>query len=126
MTRLLEIESLNIGFGDVPAVRNLDLSIGVGETLALVGESGSGKSATALSILRLLPRSATVGGRIRFQGRDLLAMTQRGLRDISGREIGMIFQEPMVSLNPVLRVGEQIAETIIRKRSISTPLRACA
>ncbi|MDM0086685.1 MULTISPECIES: ABC transporter ATP-binding protein [unclassified Variovorax] len=119
MTPLLAIESLNVSFGGVPAVRAVDLSIGIGETLALVGESGSGKSATALSILRLLPPDATISGRVLFQGQDLLAMPQRRLRDLSGREIGMVFQEPMVSLNPVLRVGEQIAETLVRHAGLS-------
>ena len=119
MPKVLEIDSLDVRFGEARAVRGLSLSVDAGETLALVGESGSGKSATALSILRLLPGTASVDGRILFEGRDLLQLPPRQLEDVRGRDIGMIFQEPMVSLNPVLRVGEQIAETLVRHAGLS-------
>ena len=95
-------------------VDHLSISISEGESLALVGESGSGKSMTALALMGLLPEpSVTVGGgSIRFRGSDLLAMPRRERRRITGRDIAMIFQEPMTSLNPVMRIGDQIAEVI--------------
>ncbi len=91
---------------------SVSFSIGEGETLGLVGESGSGKSATSLAILRLLPPSAQIAGRIEFQGTDLLALDAESMRRHRGREIAMIFQEPMTALNPVMRVGDQIAEAV--------------
>jgi peptide/nickel transport system ATP-binding protein len=109
---LLHIQDLSIRFGSAAAVRALTLRIDPGESLGLVGESGSGKSVTALAILRLLGESATVTGCIRFDGRDLLALSEAGMRRLRGREIAMIFQEPMTALNPVMPVGEQIAEAV--------------
>jgi oligopeptide/dipeptide ABC transporter ATP-binding protein len=92
----------------------VSFAIRAGETLAVVGESGSGKSVTAMSILRLVPQppGRIVGGRITFKGRDLLAISEREMRAIRGKEISMIFQEPMTSLNPVYTCGEQIIETL--------------
>ena len=112
---LLEVRDLHVGFpgeaGEVLAVRGVSLSIEPGETLALVGESGCGKSVTALSLLRLVaPPGRIVSGEIRFRGRDVLALDAAGLQALRGREIAMIFQEPMTSLNPVFRVGDQIGE----------------
>ena len=109
---LLSIDHLNIRFGSTHAVRGLSLDIAAGESLGLVGESGSGKSVTALAILRLLDPAASVEGRIAFDGRDLLALSAEELRKLRGREIAMIFQEPMTALNPVMPVGEQIAEAV--------------
>jgi peptide/nickel transport system ATP-binding protein len=109
---LLRIDNLHIHFGAAPAVRGLSLRIDPGESLGLVGESGSGKSVTALAILGLLGEAATVTGRIEFDGRDLLALPPNALRRVRGREIAMIFQEPMTALNPVMPVGEQIAEAV--------------
>ncbi len=109
---LLHIQDLNIRFGAAQAVRELSLHIDPRESLGLVGESGSGKSVTALAILRLLDESATVTGRIHFEGRDLLTLSQTEMRRVRGREIAMIFQEPMTALNPVMPVGEQIAEAV--------------
>jgi len=99
----------------VHAVDGLTYDLHPGKTLAIVGESGSGKSVHALSILRLLnePPARIVAGEILFQGRDLLKMSPDELREIRGNRIAMIFQEPMTSLNPVMRVGEQIAEAIV-------------
>ena len=99
----------------VKAVDGVTYDLYPGKTLAVVGESGSGKSVHALSILRLLPEppAKVVGGEILFQGRDLLKMGPEEMRKIRGNRIAMIFQEPMTSLNPVLKVGEQIAEAII-------------
>ena len=109
---LLRIENLNIRFGSAPAVRGLSLEIGEGESLGLVGESGSGKSATALAIMGLLDGAASVEGKIEFDGRELLRLDAESLRRLRGREIAMIFQEPMTALNPVMPVGEQIAEAV--------------
>jgi oligopeptide/dipeptide ABC transporter ATP-binding protein len=100
--------------GLIRAVDGVSLEVRAGETLALVGESGSGKSVTALSILRLVarPQGRIVGGEVRFRGRDLLRCSDAEMRAIRGREISMIFQEPMTSLNPVLTCGDQIAEVV--------------
>jgi len=122
---LLEIEGLKTHFftrdGVVRAVDGVSFSVAPGETLAVVGESGCGKSVTSLSILRLIasPPGRIVEGSIRFQGQDLLALSERGMRDIRGNEISMIFQEPMTSLNPVLSVGRQITETLTLHRGLS-------
>ena len=110
---LLELKHLSISFGrNKQAVHDLSLSIQRGERLALVGESGSGKTVTALSILRLLAQ-ARVGGEIRFDGRDLNQASDRDLRQVRGRDISMIFQEPMTALNPLYSIGSQIAETLV-------------
>ncbi|MBX9591157.1 MAG: ABC transporter ATP-binding protein [Hyphomonadaceae bacterium] len=115
---LLEIDGLKTHFftrdGVVRAVDGVSFSVAPGETLAVVGESGCGKSVTSLSIMRLIasPPGRIVEGRIRFQGADLLALSEREMRDIRGNDISMIFQEPMTSLNPVLTIGRQITETL--------------
>src|ERR1700723_3559459 len=109
---LLEVKDLSIAFGQQAAVRGISFHINPGETLGLVGESGSGKSATSLGILRLLPHTAKIAGRIRFSGDDLLGLHEDTMRRRRGREIAMIFQEPMTALNPVMRVGAQIAEAV--------------
>jgi len=105
----------------IHAVNGMSLDLWPGEVLGLVGESGCGKSVTALSILRLIPRAVgrVVEGEIRFEGRDLLALTPRELASVRGRDISMIFQEPMTSLNPVLRVGDQVAETLQLHQGLS-------
>lgn len=109
---LLHIEELNICFGDTPAVRSLSLGIAEGESLGLVGESGSGKSVTALAILGLLGEAATLSGHIAFDGHDLLSLPPAAMRRLRGREISMVFQEPMTALNPVMPIDEQIAESV--------------
>jgi peptide/nickel transport system ATP-binding protein len=114
-TPLLEVEDLSVRFasrGDRPAVSHLNLSVAAGEVLGLVGESGSGKSVTALAIMRLLDPAAQVEGRIRFDGEDLLGLSSEAMRRKRGRDIAMIFQEPMTALNPVMTIGEQVAEAI--------------
>jgi len=122
-TPLLDIRGLDIQFrgarGPIQAVRGLDLQIQRGETLALVGESGCGKSTTALSILRLLAPGATLRGNILFDGRDILAMAPPALRALRGRDISMVFQEPMTSLNPVHSIGAQIVETLRQHEPLS-------
>ena len=110
---LLDVAGLTIQFPTGTPVIDFGFAVAEGETVAVVGESGSGKSLTALAIMRLLPRSAKIAaGRIRFAGRDLLALPEPEMRRVRGREIAMIFQEPMTSLNPVLTVGRQIAEVL--------------
>jgi peptide/nickel transport system ATP-binding protein len=114
---LLDISNLRVSFataqGEAVAVDGVTLNIDAGETVGLVGESGCGKTVTALSILRLLPPSAAIiGGQILFEGRDLLTLPENGIRAVRGKDIAMIFQEPMSSLNPVFTVGDQIAESI--------------
>ena len=114
---LLSLRDLHVSFptrdGDVPAVRGVDLDLPAGETLAVVGESGSGKTVTALSIMGLLdPPGRVVRGSVWFDGRELTALPVAELRKVRGRRIGMVFQEPMTSLNPVFTVGDQIAEVL--------------
>jgi len=100
--------------GPIPAVDDVSFEIHPGETLGLVGESGSGKSVTALSIMRLVqPPGRIAAGRILFKGRDLLALDEPAMRAVRGAEISLIFQEPMTALNPVFRVGDQIAEALV-------------
>ncbi|PLZ02534.1 glutathione ABC transporter ATP-binding protein GsiA [Burkholderia sp. WAC0059] len=119
MMKLLEVHDLRVRFGDHLAVRGVDFDIAEGETLALVGESGSGKSASALSLLQLVPEPGRVSGSVRFAGRELLGLAPREVRALRGREISMIFQEPMTSLNPVLTVGAQIVEVLRQHEPLS-------
>ena len=109
---LLRIEDLRVRFGANEALHGISLEIAPGEALGLVGESGSGKSVASLAVLRLLPPTAAVTGRIVFAGTDLLSLKEREMRSRRGREIAMIFQEPMTALNPVMRIGTQIAEAV--------------
>jgi peptide/nickel transport system ATP-binding protein len=111
MGALLQIRDLRIRFGAMEAVHGSSLSIDEGEVLGLVGESGSGKSATALAILGLLGPAAKVSGEILWRDNDLLQQPASHWRKIRGREIAMIFQEPMTALNPVMSIGRQVAET---------------
>jgi ABC-type dipeptide/oligopeptide/nickel transport system ATPase component len=114
---LLDVQNLSVTFAGssstVNAVDDVSFQVEAGETLGLVGESGSGKSVTAFSILRLLqPPGRITGGRVIFEGRDLLALSEREMREVRGARISLIFQEPMTALNPVMRVGDQIAEAL--------------
>ncbi|HEY1432352.1 MAG TPA: ABC transporter ATP-binding protein, partial [Stellaceae bacterium] len=122
---LLEVADLRTWFftrdGVVRAVDGVSFHVAPGETLAIVGESGCGKSVTALSVLRLIPSppGRIVSGAIRFAGRDLLDLSEAQMRQVRGNEISMIFQEPMTSLNPVLTIGRQIAETLTLHQGLS-------
>jgi peptide/nickel transport system ATP-binding protein len=109
---LLEIENLSLTIGGTPILKDVDLAIAAGEVVGLVGESGSGKSMTALTIMRLLPHPARAGGRVAFDGIDILAASEDQMCALRGDDIGMVFQEPMTALNPVKTIGEQVAEGI--------------
>jgi peptide/nickel transport system ATP-binding protein len=125
MAPLLEIRGLKTHFatddGILQAVDGVDLTINKGETLCVVGESGCGKTVTAMSILKLIamPPGRIVSGQIIFEGRDLVPLSSRQMDDVRAKDIGFIFQEPMTSLNPVLTIGEQIAESLRRHEGLS-------
>ncbi|KYG22263.1 peptide ABC transporter ATPase [Bradyrhizobium sp. AT1] len=125
MAPLLEIKGLKTHFstddGILQAVDGVDISINRGETLCVVGESGCGKTVTAMSILKLIamPPGRIAAGQIIFEGRDLVPLTSNQLDEIRAKEIGFIFQEPMTSLNPVLTIGEQIAESLRRHEAVT-------
>ena len=121
----LDIQNLKVSFatpkGKLTAVNGISFHLNQGETLALVGESGCGKTVSALSILRLLPEppAEISSGKILFSGQNLLSLNAKALQDLRGRSISMIFQDPMTSLNPVLTIGEQIAETLLRHTTMN-------
>lgn len=125
MENILEVKDLNISFhtfsGEVQAIRGVDFELKKGETLAIVGESGSGKSVTTKSIMRLLPpgNSEIKSGQILFDGKDLTKLTDRQMQKIRGKDISMIFQDPMTSLNPTMPVGRQIMEPLIKHQNMS-------
>ena len=120
MASLLDIRGLSVSFGGVPVVRGLDLRLEKGRTTCLVGESGSGKSMTAFSIMRLVPEPGRIEAEaMLFDGDDLLKLPEKAMRSRRGRDISMIFQEPMTSLNPVLRIGRQIAEPLELHQGLS-------
>jgi len=123
---LLSINDLHVSFGTEPdtvdAVRGINLNVERGEIVGIVGESGSGKSASMLSVMRLLATSANTRGSVCFNGKDLFSASNREMREIRGGKIGMIFQDPMTSLNPSFRIGSQIAEAIIRHQHVSTKI----
>ncbi|MCZ0716956.1 ABC transporter ATP-binding protein [Aerococcus kribbianus] len=122
--RILDVNDLRISFdtysGEVQAIRGVDFHLNKGETLAIVGESGSGKSVTVRSIMKLLANNAMIkGGEINFEGSNILEKTDKEMQKIRGKDIAMIFQDPMTSLNPVIKIGKQIAEPIILHQDMS-------
>ncbi|MFD2210802.1 ABC transporter ATP-binding protein [Virgibacillus halophilus] len=125
MEHLLKVDQLKVNFktygGEVKAVRDVSFHVDQGEIVAIVGESGSGKSVTVQSIMGLIPTPPGMikGGSIHFEGKNLLALSKRQMRKIKGSKIGMIFQDPMTSLNPTMKVGKQIAEALITHRHLS-------
>ncbi len=125
MERLLELKNLEVSFdtyaGEVQAVRGVSFHLDKGEALAIVGESGCGKSVTAQSIMRLIPSppSRVKNGSISFNGKEILKLSERQMQAIRGSEIGMIFQDPMTSLNPTMTIGKQIMESLIKHRHLS-------
>ena len=123
-TPTLEVRNLRTHFftraGVVKAVDDVSFSIGRGKVLGLVGESGSGKTVTGFSVLGLVdPPGRIVGGEILFQGRDLAKMSEKEMRDLRGNRVAMIFQDPMMTLNPVLRVDTQMIETVLAHKKVS-------
>jgi oligopeptide/dipeptide ABC transporter ATP-binding protein len=125
MSALLQIQDLETHFesdmGTVKAVDGVSYDVEAGETLAVVGESGCGKSVTALSVMRLIPNppGRIVGGQILYKGKDLLTLSNEEMRKVRGQEIGMIFQEPMTSLNPVMSIGKQLMEPLIKEMGMT-------
>ncbi|KAA9007611.1 ABC transporter ATP-binding protein [Paenibacillus spiritus] len=125
MEPILQVKDLHVSFfvkgGEVQAVRGMNFEIGKGETVAIVGESGSGKSVTAQSIMRLIPSppSLVKKGEIIFQGEDILKKSMKQMESIRGKDIGMIFQDPMTSLNPTIKVGKQITEVLTKHQKMS-------
>src|SRR4249919_4327607 len=122
--RLLEVKDLKVQFrtedGLVRAVDGVDFELDRGQVLGIVGESGSGKSVTAMTLLGLTrDRNTSFEGQVLYKGQDILALPESDLRDVRGNEIAMIFQDPMTSLNPVYKVGDQIVEAILTHESIS-------
>ncbi len=123
---LLEVKDLTIHYvtedGDVQAVNGISFAVDQGKTLGLVGETGAGKTTTALGILRLVPEPGRIlSGSIAYKDRDILTMSDYEVRDLRGNEISMIFQDPMTALNPVMTVGDQIAEVILRHQNCTKP-----
>ncbi len=118
---LLSVENLRTAFTggvqDIVAVDGMSFTVNAGETVAIVGESGSGKSVTAMSVLRLL-NNARLEGQVVFEGRDLLSLHANQMREVRGNKVGMIFQEPMTALNPVMKIGAQIAEAFILREGM--------
>jgi peptide/nickel transport system ATP-binding protein len=119
-TPVLAIKDLRIQIGGLDVVDGVSLTAGRGRILAIVGESGCGKSLTALSILRLLPKAARIAdGRIELEGTDLAHLSEKNLEDIRGNQASIIFQEPIASLNPLMRVGAQVEEALRLHRGLS-------
>jgi oligopeptide transport system ATP-binding protein len=125
MENILEVKDLHISFhtyaGEVQAVRGINFEVRKGETVGIVGESGCGKSVTAQSIMQLIPKPPVdyKQGQIVFNGQDLLKKKEKEMEKIRGNDIGMIFQDPMTSLNPTMKVGQQIAESLIKHQKLS-------
>ena len=117
---LLDISGLTLSIGALPILRDVTLSIAAGEILAVTGESGSGKSMTALAVMRLLPQAAATRGAVYLEDEDLCDLSEDEMCQRRGRDIGMVFQEPMTALNPVMTIGAQVMETILIHTETST------
>jgi oligopeptide transport system ATP-binding protein len=120
---LLDVEDLQVSFrtreGEVHAVNGIDFSLDTGETLAIVGESGSGKSQLVMALMGLLAENGRASGVARFKGRDLMSLSQKELNGVRGKEIAMIFQDPMTSLNPFLTIDQQMSEVVMHHQDLS-------
>ena len=126
MSNLLEVKNLQVSFqtffGEVEAVRGISFNVEKGKTLAIVGESGCGKSVTAGSIMKLLPQPPVLykGGEILFEGENLIPKSEKEMNEYRGNKIAMIFQDPMTSLNPTMKIGKQIVEGLRRHKKMSS------
>jgi peptide/nickel transport system ATP-binding protein len=116
---LLTVSNLSLRIGETPILRDIDLSVDAGQVLGIIGESGSGKSMTALSIMQLAPAGTQFGGSIVLDGQELIGRPERDMCAIRGRDVGMVFQEPMTALNPLMTIGDQVAETVLVHRRIA-------
>jgi peptide/nickel transport system ATP-binding protein len=124
MSHLLEVNDLEVKFGlrqgDLTAINGISFNLDKGERMGLVGESGAGKSVTGFAIINLISKPGFIsGGRVMFNGQDLAALSEEAMREIRGNQISMIFQDPMMTLNPVLTIGTQMVETLQAHRSIT-------
>jgi len=119
MSEVLRIEDLSVTIAATPIIKNVSLSVAAGEILGLVGASGSGKSMTARAIMQLLPPDAGMSGSVQLRGESLSRMSAVQMQAVRGRDLGMIFQEPMSALNPLMRIGDQVAETVLLHRAVS-------
>ena len=122
--RILDVKNLKVDFhtyaGEVKAIRDVSFHLDKGETLAIVGESGSGKSVTTKAIIGLLANNAkVVGGEINFNGQDILKKSEKEMQSVRGKEISMIFQDPMTSLDPTMKIGQQIAEPLMKHKGMN-------
>src|SRR5712692_2480611 len=108
----LVVENLSVRVGSIEAVHQLSFALEAGQRTGLIGESGSGKTLTALAIMGLLPEGLTASGKVLYRDRDLLAMSERELCQVRGDRMAMVFQEPLTALNPVMKIGEQVAEPL--------------
>ena len=116
---LLEVRNLTIRFGSTTVVDDVSFDVDAGDRLGIIGESGSGKTLTSLAIIGLLPETANISGSVKFNGRELTNLKDRELSAIRGRHIGMVFQEPLTALNPLMRVGKQIAQPLRNHQGMS-------
>jgi peptide/nickel transport system ATP-binding protein len=116
---LLTIKDLSLRIGDIEILRDIDLSLEPGEVLGIIGESGSGKSMTALSVMQLAPAGTVFGGSILLDGQELIGKPEREMCQVRGRDVGMVFQEPMTALNPLMTIGDQVSETVRVHRTVS-------
>ncbi|MDN4608118.1 ABC transporter ATP-binding protein [Sporosarcina highlanderae] len=125
MNRLLEVENLGVNFktygGEVKAVRNVSFHVDKGEIVAIVGESGSGKSVTVQTVMGLIPKPPAIinSGKVLFEGKDLMTLSKKQLKKVNGSKMSMVFQDPMTSLNPTMKIGHQIAEVLIVHKNLS-------
>ena len=116
---LLEVRNLSIRFGSTTVVDDVSFDVDAGDRLGIIGESGSGKTLTSLAIIGLLPETANISGSVKFNGRELTNLKDRELSAIRGKHIGMVFQEPLTALNPLMRVGKQIAQPLRNHQGMS-------
>ncbi len=117
--KFLEVENLTISFNNKVVVNNVSFSVSAGERLGVIGESGSGKTLIALAIIGLLPEAATVTGSVRLAGEDLMALNDQQMSAYRGNQLAMVFQEPLTALNPIMRVGKQIAQPLRNHNNFS-------